>query len=429
LIKVFSRLRGISGQLQGASLNREMAAAARNAACKAPALTALQRAAASLEHLPVPAKCVVTGGSGFVGQRLVEMLVERGAQRVVSFDIAPPPTDAWKNPRIDYMEGDLRNLDSVSEAVLGADCVWHLAAAVGPYHPKQLYEEVNVLGTRHVVEACRAAGVPKIVMSSSPSTRFDGSDIDGLTEDELPALPQKHYLVEYARTKALGEVFCMESCRDDLMTVAVAPHQVYGPRDTLFLPNILESAGTGSLRIFGDGQNRICFTHVDNYCHALILAERALVKGSPALGQFYICTDASTHPHLEGYCMFWEELERAIVGVGFTSLKAKFHLPIWLLMGLAYACNFVGFILRRPMKLSPFAVKMLTMHRWFRCDGAERDLGYKPIIGFKEGWSDTIDWFRDEWRPKFFDNRSASVFGKIYGGTEQKIGLQNKKLD
>ena len=56
---------------------------------------------------PVPAHCVVTGGSGFVGQRLVEMLVERGAQRVVSFDISPKPADALDDPRIVYIQGDL----------------------------------------------------------------------------------------------------------------------------------------------------------------------------------------------------------------------------------------------------------------------------------------------------------------------------------
>ena len=93
----------------------------------------------------------------------------------------------------------------------------------------------------------------------------------------------------------------MAACEPpELMTVAVAPHQVYGPRDNLFLPNMLEAAGTGRLRIFGPGTNRICFTHVDNYAHALVIAERALHAGSAALGQFYIITDADTHPHPEG---------------------------------------------------------------------------------------------------------------------------------
>mmetsp|Transcript_7780 Transcript_7780/g.7970 ORF Transcript_7780/g.7970 Transcript_7780/m.7970 type:complete len:84 (+) Transcript_7780:316-567(+) len=59
-------------------------------------------------------------------------------------------------------------------------------------------------------------------------------------------------------------------------TIAVAPHQVYGPRDNLFLPNLLETAGNNKLFIFGMGINRICFTHVDNYCHGLCIAEHRI---------------------------------------------------------------------------------------------------------------------------------------------------------
>lgn len=65
---------------------------------------------------PVPANCVVTGGSGFVGQRLVEMLVERGAQRVVSFDVAPKPRDALTDSRVVYQQGTLTKLEDVLAA-------------------------------------------------------------------------------------------------------------------------------------------------------------------------------------------------------------------------------------------------------------------------------------------------------------------------
>lgn len=64
----------------------------------------------------VPENCVVTGGSGFVGQRLVEMLVERGAKRVVSFDISPKPKDGLADPRVVYQQGDLTKLDDVLKA-------------------------------------------------------------------------------------------------------------------------------------------------------------------------------------------------------------------------------------------------------------------------------------------------------------------------
>ena len=80
----------------------------------------------------VPKNCVVTGGTGFVGRRLVEMLVERGAEKVVAFDISPKPSDVVDDDdndakkdskRIVWMQGDLRKLSDVKKAIKGADCV------------------------------------------------------------------------------------------------------------------------------------------------------------------------------------------------------------------------------------------------------------------------------------------------------------------
>ena len=224
---------------------------------------------------------------GFVGRRLVEMLVERGAERVVAFDIAPKPEDAGDDPRIVWMQGDLTNANDVDKACEGADCVWHIAALVGPYHALDMYMKVNYQGTVNVIDACKKHGVQKIVMSSSPSTRFDGNDINGLKETEL-TIPKK-FLQAYAESKCKGEEACMAACDGkDLLTVAVAPHQVYGPRDMLFLHNFLLNAKR--LRVFGDGENLVSVCYVDNYCHGLILGERALYPGSPALRNFYICT-------------------------------------------------------------------------------------------------------------------------------------------
>jgi nucleoside-diphosphate-sugar epimerase len=202
---------------------------------------------------------------------------------------------------------------------------------------------VNYQGTLNVLAAAKKHGIRKIVFSSSPSTRFTGDDVDGLTEDEMPQLPLKQgYMQTYAETKAMGEMAMTAACSNDLMTVSVAPHQVYGPRDNLFLPNLLEAAGSGKLRVFGPGYNRICFTHVDNYCHGLIIAEKALVPDGPALGKFYIVTDGKTHPGGEQYLIFWKILDEAVTAMGFTSLWDKFHLPKGLLMFVATICEFIG---------------------------------------------------------------------------------------
>lgn len=84
---------------------------------------------------------------------------------------------------------------------------------------------MNYEGSLNVLRACKKAGVRKLVMSSSPSTRFDGSDVDGLTEEQMPPLPQKRYLQTYAETKAMGEKAVTDACCSELLTCAVAPHQ------------------------------------------------------------------------------------------------------------------------------------------------------------------------------------------------------------
>eukprot|EP01065_Artemidia_motanka_P003842 TRINITY_DN1183_c0_g1_i3.p1 TRINITY_DN1183_c0_g1~~TRINITY_DN1183_c0_g1_i3.p1 ORF type:complete len:439 (+),score=117.85 TRINITY_DN1183_c0_g1_i3:110-1318(+) len=397
----------------------------------APMCSPAQRAAAERDYPSVPQSCMVTGGTGFVGLRVVEMLVERGAKKVLSFDKVPPPENAWRHPAIEYCIGDLRDAEAVASACKGVDCVWHIGACVGPFHPKRLYHEVNVQGTLNVIAGCRRHGVRKLVMSSSPSTRFDGRDVDGLREDQMPSIQEQirkdAFLQEYAKTKALGELELTSACDSSLLTVAVAPHQVYGPRDNLFLPNMLETARTGKLRVFGNGRNRICFSHVDNYAHGLILAERALYEGSPALGQFYVVTDAATHRYKEGYCLFWDELDLATTSLGLGSLKAKMHLPLLLMWTLAYAAALVGWVLRRPMKLNPFSVRMLTMHRWFDTSRAERDLRYQPIIGYEEGWNDTIEWFRSNWLPQ--QKKEGSSYGAIASQTQRKIDIQDSVVN
>lgn len=353
------------------------------------------------------------------------MLVERGAEHVVSFDIAAKPLDAWEREEIQYVQGDISDEEVVMKVVKGADCVWHLAAAVGPYHPEEVYTKVNYVGTLNVIAACKRHSCRKLVFSSSPSTRFDGSDVDGLTEAQMPTIPQKKYLQAYAKTKAMAELEVIKVCGDDLMTVAIAPHQVYGPRDNIFLPNMLEVAGQGMLRIFGNGHNRICFSHVDNYCHGLILGEPALYPGSPALGKFYIVTDGATHPDPRGCVDFWVALDEIVIAMGFQSLFSKFKLPKWFMMGLAYICSIVGWILGMKIKLNPFAVLMLTMHRWFDISAAERDLKYHPIIPFKEGWKQTGMWFRENWLRDFKSGKNRRTFG-ISKKTHDKIDLSTE---
>jgi nucleoside-diphosphate-sugar epimerase len=350
---------------------------------------------------------LVTGSSGFVGSRLVEMLLERGATTVICFDVARPSLVLEKRFKdvqaktggkiiiLSQSEGDLTSdaaVESAFQKVLKIDVCYHIAALVGPFYNRDLYYAVNYQGTLRIIDNCRKYKVPKLVYSSSPSTRFTGADVEGLREDQMP-IPEK-FLAMYAETKAMGEKAVHKACCDELLTISVAPHQVYGPYDSLFLPKLLETAGTGRLRIFAKGENKISVCYVDNYCHGFMCGADALYKGSPALGKYYVVHDGPPQ-------LFWKMINQAIIEMGFVDLETKFHLPGWLLYGVAYFCSFLTLLTGKKFKLSPFTVRMLIIHRYFSIENATKDLKYEPVVTFEEGWPKTIEWFKVHWLPEW----------------------------
>ncbi len=134
-------------------------------------------------------------------------------------------------------------------------------------------------------------------------------------------------------------------------------------------------------------------------------------------------TDGATHPDPRGCLVFWRVIDEAVIGMGFTSIWTKLRLPVALLWLIALVCELIGALCGVRMKLNRFGVRLLTMHRWFRIDAAVRDLGYEPIIGFKEGWADTIVWFREHWLPVFQASRKSGFAG-LSAGTQFKIDVQ-----
>ena len=326
---------------------------------------------------------VVTGGKGMVGKRVLKMLVDSGAKRVTSLDIVETP-ESEKLPKVNYIICDIENLAELTEHTKNHDIMIHTAALVGPFHPKEKYLKVNYKGTLNVIEACKANSIRALVDCSSPSTRMDGSDILGAESSQLQ-YAENRYVHEYARTKALGEIAVLRANCESLRTCAVAPHQVYGEEDLLFLPNIVKAAHRGLLRVFGDGENIVSFTYVDNIAYALHLAGNVLMSNNyrDVAGKFYVVTDGDAQ-------YFWKVINDGCKKQGLAPIFDKMFIGRYWALILGYLAEFFSKITGSNSKLTSFSVKMIMNNRYFSIKEAQTDFGYEPIYKFEENWTRCI---------------------------------------
>ena len=230
---------------------------------------------------------LVTGGGGFVGGYVVERLLQRGYS-VRSLGRSPQPQLAAKG--VEVVCGDLTDAAVVTAACEGVDAVFHVAARAGVWGSWESYYGPNVIGTRNVVNACRAQGVGRLVYTSTPSVVFNRQAISG-GDESLPY--GRDWLCHYAHTKAIAEEEALAANGEALKVVALRPHLIFGPGDPHLLPRVIESAPAGRLKIVGDGASRVDVSYVGNVADAHLNAFDALQSGRGA-GQrlFYFARGA-----------------------------------------------------------------------------------------------------------------------------------------
>lgn len=234
---------------------------------------------------------VVTGGAGFIGSHIVRHLLAEGHPvRVVDdFSTGDRHNLAGLDGRVELVEGHLADPAVADAAAAGADIVFHLAA-LGSV-PRSLQDpwrshDANVNATIRLLESCRAAGVRRVVYSSSSSVYGDTPTLPKVEDVEpLPRSP-------YAVTKLAGEQYVLAYARAGLVEgVALRYFNVFGPRQSpvgayaAVIPRIMAAARDGgTLEIYGDGEQTRDFTYVDNVVQANLLAARgdaARVSGWP----------------------------------------------------------------------------------------------------------------------------------------------------
>lgn len=209
-------------------------------------------------------KCLVTGGSGFIGTVLVDALVRDGHD-VRIYDVRPSAT--FERLAI---QGDVRDLDRLTEAMREVEAVFHLAAEHrDDVRPTSLYYEVNVDGARNLVTAAETCGANRIVFTSTVAVY--GLD-RGETDETTTAAPFN----DYGRSKLQSEqVFQEWAARDSKRTLAVVrPTVVFGENNRGNVFTLIDQVRSRRFIMVGDGSNRKSMCYVGNLvpylCRSLV---------------------------------------------------------------------------------------------------------------------------------------------------------------
>lgn len=331
--------------------------------------------------MAVKRKVLITGGCGFIGRNLVNGFADQGFEVTVA-DINPQPY----RDDVTFLKLDITNRQALIEASRGMDSIIHNASLVQTKNTNPgLLWKVNYEGTINVMDACRANGIKRLVYISSASAVYEGKDIRN-GDETLPysAISQAAYAD--SKIRAEKELLGMSGA-DGVNVVALRPHVVFGPEDNRFIPNILEKASSGKLRVeVGRRQKLSDFTYVSNFVDAVLLAEDKLVDGSPVCGQAYFITNGEP-------LAFFEFVERFMVACGFGKIRG--HVPYWLAYGVA--CIVEGLDYLKGGEASPengvsrFAVKYMVTDHYYSIDKAKRDLGWAPKVSLDEGIKLTVE--------------------------------------
>jgi len=330
---------------------------------------------------PADQTVLVTGASGFLGRAVVRELLA-GGYAVRTLQRTPSRT-----PGSTDVLGSVTDPEVVARAVAGVDAVVHLAAKVSLAGDPADFERVNVGGTRTLLDAAQAAGVPRVVHVSSPSVAHHGDSIVG--DDAGPADPALAR-GDYARTKAAAELLALardgavlgdgsmpESVRAGsvMRVVAVRPHLVWGPGDTQLVARVVERARAGRLPLLGHGAALIDSTYVDNAASAIVAALRAV---DDVHGQAYVITNGEPRPVAEllaGICR-----------------AAGVEPPRWSVP--ASVARAAGSAVEAGWKIRPgadeppmtrFLAEQLSTAHWFDQRRTRRDLRWEPAVSVDEG--------------------------------------------
>lgn len=315
---------------------------------------------------------LVTGGSGFVGSRLIGHLLAHG-WRVRALARSAHSAAEVQSLGAEPVRGDLTDAKALLKAMKGCDVVFHVAAHFKLWGDQAVFDRVNIGGTRAIVDAAAATATVRRVIGVSAAAVVMGDPEPMLDVDESLPLKVRGY-APYSSSKAGAErvLLAANNTRPGFETIVLRPPFIWGIGMPA-LDEMVETVHAGRWRWVGGGSQALSTCHVDNLCHALLLAAD---RGRG--GEAYHIADAEQST-LKGFI----SALLATRGVTAADKAVPFGMA-WFMAGVMGAA---WRIFRRDGQ-PPITRQMLRLIGkpfTIRTDKARADLGYAPEVTLAEG--------------------------------------------
>ena len=323
------------------------------------------------------AKILVTGGTGFLGVPLVEKLNELGHDLKLLIREASDISSFKKLKNIEYVNGDVRDIESLYKAIENIEIIYHLAAYTRMWaRDKSIFEDININGTANIAKIASEKDIRLIYVSSFIAlggTSAEPVDETYESEDGL--------FLDYAKTKFKAKKLIKNYLNNGLNVTIFYPGITYGPRDfNIFGQTILDITTGTFMGCPGKGDQIGSFVYVNDIANGLA----SVIDRNDLKGEEFILGGVNT--------VFndWLDLIAEISG---TKKKIR-HFPMSLALIYGWLCEIKTKFTKKMPYINRPTIKMLNYGWSYSSKKAKDRLGYK-ITPLREGLEKTIEWYKD----------------------------------
>lgn len=315
-------------------------------------------------------KVFITGGSGFVGQNLIPLLVEKG-YIVNALARSQRAIDKVEKLGATAINGDLDNKQAIIDGLRGAETVFHLAASVDFFAGEKALYMLHVVPTALLLEESKKSGVKNFVYLSAASVIMNGRPIRNA--DEI--FVSDNLIDGYSITKLEAEKSVLQADSGNFRTIAIRPPLIWGKGDPNILPSIIAAIKKGQMQFIGGGLHEIVTCNVRNVCEALLIAEESSTRG-----QAYFITDGQT-------VIFKEFIKRYVETQGIDIPDKSVSVRNAKIIASILECIWKTFRLKGHPPLYKALVNTLGLEFITNDAKARKEIGYKTFVTIEQGMS------------------------------------------